>query len=63
MGTWLRSIVDAFPGKVPGNTSRLDTATRMAMDADFSKPSTRLWEPIRKGDLVAKIEQNHTGGS
>jgi hypothetical protein len=36
MPTWLRSLVDAFLGKVPGKTSRPDTATRMAMDADFS---------------------------
>jgi hypothetical protein len=36
MPTWLRSLVNAFLGKVPGKTSRLDTATRMAMDADFS---------------------------
>ena len=36
MRTWLRSLVDAVLGKVPGKTSRLDTATRMAMDADFS---------------------------
>jgi hypothetical protein len=34
--TWLRSLVNAFLGKVPGKTSRLDTATRMMMDADFS---------------------------
>jgi hypothetical protein len=29
-------MVNAILGKVPGKTSRLDTATRMAMDADFS---------------------------
>jgi hypothetical protein len=39
MRTWLRSVVDAFLGKVPGKTSRLDTATLMAMDADFSDRS------------------------
>ena len=32
----LRSIVDVILGRVPGKASRLDTATRMAMDADFS---------------------------
>ena len=32
----LRSLVNAILGKVPGKTSRLDTATRMAMDADLS---------------------------
>jgi hypothetical protein len=65
MRTWLRSIVDAFLGKVPGKTGRLDTATRMAMDADFSdrrEQSTRPREPVRKADLIAKIEQNCTGG-
>ena len=36
MPTWLRSLVDAFLGKVPDKTSRLDTATRMARDADMS---------------------------
>jgi hypothetical protein len=33
---WLYSLVNAVLGKVPGKTSRPDTATRMAMDADFS---------------------------
>ena len=32
----LRFLVNAILGKVPGKTSRLDTATRMAMDADLS---------------------------
>jgi hypothetical protein len=36
MPTWLRSLVNAFLGKVPGKTSRPDTATRMMIDADFS---------------------------
>ena len=36
MRTWLRSVVDSILGKVPGKTSRPDTATRMAADADFS---------------------------
>jgi hypothetical protein len=51
MRTWLRSLVNAIVGKVPGKNSRLDTATRMAMDADFSNcrgPS--LPEPQRKGE-------------
>jgi hypothetical protein len=39
MPTWLCSLVNAFLGKVPGKTSRLDTATRMAMDTDFSNRS------------------------
>jgi hypothetical protein len=36
MRTLLRSLINAILGKVPSKTSRLDTATRMAMDADFS---------------------------
>ena len=36
MRTCLRSVVATILGKVPGKTSRLDTATRMVMDADFS---------------------------
>lgn len=35
MRTWLNSVVNAMLGRVPGKTSRLDTATRMAIDADF----------------------------
>jgi len=66
MRTWLRSFVDAFLGKVPGKTSRLDTATRMTMDADFSdrrEPSTWPREPIREADLVTRTEQNRMGGN
>ena len=36
MRTWLHSVIDTILGKVPGKTSRLDTATRMVMDADVS---------------------------
>jgi hypothetical protein len=36
MRTWLRSFVNAILGTVPGKTGRTDTATRMAMDADFN---------------------------
>jgi hypothetical protein len=36
MRTWLRSLVNAVLGKVPAKTSWADTATRMAMNADFS---------------------------
>lgn len=54
--TWLRSAVNAILGKVPGKTSRPDTATRMAMDADFSdrrEPAretqpTLVRTPVRK---------------
>jgi len=49
MQTLLRSVVDMMLGRVPGKTSRLDTATRMAMDADFSgRREPRLPEPPRK---------------
>ena len=43
MRTWLRSLVNAILGKVPGKTSRPDTATRMAMDADLSDTILRIW--------------------
>jgi hypothetical protein len=36
MKTWVRSAIDTILGRVSGKTSRPDTATRMAMDADFS---------------------------
>jgi hypothetical protein len=39
MRTW-RSVINAILGKVPGKTSRPDTASRMAMDADFSHSRT-----------------------
>ena len=35
MRVWLRSVIDSILGRVSGKTSRLDTATRMAMAADF----------------------------
>jgi hypothetical protein len=35
MRTWLRSVINAILGRVPGKNSRLDTATRMELDADF----------------------------
>ena len=59
MPTWLRSLVNAFLGRVPGKASRVDTATRMMIDADFSlhrelpreprSPAIRV--PINKRDL------------
>ena len=45
MRTWLRSLVNAFLGKVPGKTSRPDTATRMMIDADFSLALNGLARP------------------
>jgi hypothetical protein len=48
---WLRSLVNAILGRVPGKTSRLETATRMAIDADFSdrrEETTRVRELRRR---------------
>jgi hypothetical protein len=59
MPTWLRPLVNAILGKVPGKTSRLDMATRMTIDADFSlrrespreTPSTVIRTPVHKRGL------------
>jgi hypothetical protein len=49
MQTWLRLVVNTIRGRVPGKTSRLDTATRMAMGADFSDArEVRFPEPLPK---------------
>jgi hypothetical protein len=60
MRTWLRSVVNAILGKVPGKTSRLDTTTRMMIDADFSLrrevpreiPPTVMRTPVKKRSLT-----------
>ncbi len=57
--TWLRSLANAILGKT-GKPDRLDTATRMAMDADFSdrgEPTTPPREPQRKIDPIAELER------
>ena len=36
MPVWVRSLINKILGKVPEKASRLDTATRMMIDADFS---------------------------
>jgi hypothetical protein len=62
MRAWLRSVADTILGRVPGKASRLDTATRMAMDADFSyrsapKAAEQLHGRERDDDhLVKPIE-------
>ena len=59
MRAWLRSLVNAVQGKVPGKTNRLDAATRMARDADFSdrrKPTRPAREPLRKSDMMAELQ-------
>jgi hypothetical protein len=48
MRTWLRSLVNAILGKVPGKTSRPDTATRMAMDADLSDRRESMPHGLRR---------------
>jgi hypothetical protein len=48
MRTWLHSLVNAILGKVPGKTSRPDTATRMAMDADFSDRKESMPHGLRR---------------
>jgi len=45
MLAWLRSIVDAISGKVPGKTGRLDVATRMAADFSHRRESVPLVLP------------------
>ena len=60
MPTWLRSLVNAVLGKVPGKTSRPDTATRMMIDADFSdrrEPPEPPCEPQRKVDQIPELER------
>jgi hypothetical protein len=58
MRNWLRSVIDAILGRIPGKTSRPDTATRMAMDADFSgrdesmPAGLRRWRERDDGHLV-----------
>jgi hypothetical protein len=59
MRTWLRSVVDTMLGRVPGKTSRLDTATRMAMGADFNyrdKPKSPARPRDRERDDVHLIK-------
>jgi hypothetical protein len=62
MRTWLRSAVNAVLGKVPGKTGRLDTATRMAMDADFGdrREPRRSASPRERehGHLIKPIESS-----
>jgi hypothetical protein len=51
MRTSLRSIVDKMLGRIPGKASRLDTATRMTTDADFSdRRESSSVEPRRLGE-------------
>ena len=57
---WLRALIDAFLGRVPGKAGRDDTATRMARDADFparGEPPTQVREPLRKVELIDELER------
>ena len=53
----MRSVVNAILGKVRGKASRLDTATRLAMEADFGDrreaklPGPRPWRGRDNGHL------------
>ncbi len=47
---WLRSIADKIMGRT-GKPSRLDTATRMAMEADFSREARRRPTPDASDQL------------
>jgi hypothetical protein len=60
MRTWIRSVVDTFLGKIPGRSGRLDTATRMSLDADFSdcrQPSMQVREPTPKVDQIEELQR------
>ena len=51
MRAWVRSFSYAILGKVLGKPDRADTATRMALDADFggrSESAKPAREPLRK---------------
>jgi hypothetical protein len=48
MRTWLRSLVNAVLGKVPGKTSRPDTATRMAMEGDLRDRQESMPHGLRR---------------
>lgn len=60
MLTWLRSLADTILGRT-GKTDRLDTATRMAMDADFSDRAERVeracQEPAPHVDQLEELER------
>jgi hypothetical protein len=65
MRTW-RSVVNKILGKVPGETSRPDTASRMAMDADFRHSRTTPgllpsrerddWRLVKRAGPFADVE-------
>jgi hypothetical protein len=55
----LRSLANAILGKT-GKPDRLDTATRMTLDADFrerAEPPKPPREPQRKVDQITELER------
>ena len=57
MLVWLRSLANAFLGR-SGKPDRVDTATRMALDADFSgrgEPSAPARDPAPDADPLAEL--------
>ena len=52
----LRSLADAFLGRT-GKPDRLDTATRMAMDADFSERGERVASECEPPPMVDPLEE------
>jgi hypothetical protein len=57
----LRSLAYVMVGKVPGKPDRLDTATRMAMDADLrneiDSPDKPANEPLPDVDPLEELER------
>ena len=57
MVSWLRALADAILGKTR-KPDRLDTATRMAMQADFSEqrdPAKSAPDPVPKVDPIDEL--------
>jgi hypothetical protein len=57
MVSWLRALADAIFGKTR-KPDRLDTATRMAMEADFSEqrdPTKSAPDPMPKVDPIDEL--------
>ena len=56
MLAWLRSLANTILGKT-GKSDRLDTATRMAMDADFRERGERLASDREPVPMVDPIDE------
>jgi len=61
MRAWVRSFTNAILGKVPSKPDRLDTATRLAMQADFRDQGARQArgdrDPMPNVDPLAELER------